>query len=88
MLCTIVERLFGLALMTARHRGSLHGVLLPQSWILALWKDFITFKDRRLVPLWFLAETTETLLKDIYTGEYLRRTMEDPKIVGWGEFGS
>jgi len=77
VLCGIVERLFGLAVMTvtARSRGNLQGVLLPRSWILALWKDFVTFKDRELVPLWVLAQSTEILLKDVYTGEYLRDTM-------------
>jgi len=71
-----MERLFGLAIMTetARSGGSLHGVLLPRSWILALWKDFITFRERTLAPLWVLAQTTETLLRDIYTGEYLSHT--------------
>jgi hypothetical protein len=85
VLCTIVERLFGLAIMTARLGSGLHGVLLPQSWILAMWKDFVTFKDRRLAPLWFLAKTTEQLLKDIYTGEYIRHTIEPPRT---GEFDS
>lgn len=75
-LCTIMERLFGLAIMTARNRGfgSLHGVLLPRTWILALWEDFLGFKHRRLAPSWDLnlIQVTEKLLKDIYTGEYLR----------------
>jgi hypothetical protein len=82
-----VERLFGLAVMTVtdRYKGNLHGVLLPRSWILALWKDFVTFKDRALAPLWVLAQSTESLLKDVYKGEYLRDT-----IIGYesvGEFG-
>ena len=70
-----MERLFGLAIMTAtaKSRGSLHGVL-PRSWVLALWKDFITFREKTLAPLWVLAQTTETLLRDIYTGEYLDHT--------------
>ncbi|KAI9453671.1 hypothetical protein BJY52DRAFT_1153029, partial [Lactarius psammicola] len=81
VLCTIVERLFGLAIMTARHRrlGSLHGVLLPRTWILALWEDFLKFKDRRLAPLWYLAQETEKLLKDIYTGEYQRHAIMDTR---------
>ncbi|KAI9455099.1 hypothetical protein BJY52DRAFT_1417616 [Lactarius psammicola] len=81
VLCTIVERLFGLAIMTARYRGhgSLHGVLLPRTWILALWEDFFRFKDRRLAPLWHLAQATEKLLKDIYTGEYQRHAIMDPR---------
>jgi hypothetical protein len=82
VLCTIVERLFGLAIMTARHGSGLHGVLLPQSWILELWEDFVTFKDRRLAPLWVLAKTTERLLEDIYTGEYIRHTVEPPGTFG------
>ena len=67
--------------MTAREKytRNLHGVLLPRSWILALWKDFVTFKKSTLAPLWALAESTESLLKDIYTGEYLSRTMIDPQ---------
>jgi hypothetical protein len=81
VLCIIVEKLFGLAIMTARHRESLHGVLLPRSWLLGLRKDFIAFKDGRLGPLWVLAQTAESLLKDIYTGEYLRHTI-------FGEFGT
>jgi hypothetical protein len=87
VLCSIVERLFGLAIMTVtnRYRGNLHGVLLPRSWILALWKDFATFKDRALAPLWVLAQSTESLLKDVYTGEYLRHTIKDFEFVG--EFG-
>ena len=60
--------------MTARSIGSLHGVLLPRSWVLALWKDFITFRERTLAPLWVLAQTTENLLRDVYTGEYLSHT--------------
>ena len=72
-----MERLFGLAVMTERYRGNLHGVLLPRSWILALWRDFVTFKDRALAPLGVLAQSTESLLKDVYTGEYLRRTIRD-----------
>ena len=81
VLCNIMERLFGLAIMTAsqRHRGNLHGVLLPQSWVVALWKDFNTFKETTLAPLWALAQSTETLLNGIYTGEYLRGTMIDPQ---------
>ena len=59
---------------TARSAGSLHGVLLPRSWVLALWKDFITFRERTLAPLWVLAQTTENLLRDVYTGEYLSHT--------------
>ena len=81
VLCTIVERLFGLAIMTARHKGlgSLHGMLLPRTWISALWDDFFKFKDRRLAPLWYLAQTTEKLLKDVYTGEYQRDAIMDPR---------
>ena len=65
--------------MTAsqRHRGNLHGVFLPQSWVVALWKDFINFKESTLAPLWALAQSTENLLKDMYTGEYLRNTVID-----------
>jgi hypothetical protein len=87
VLCNIVERLFGLAVMTVadKYRGNLHGVLLPRSWILTLWKDFVNFKDRALAPLWVLAQSTENLLKDVYTGEYLRYTMRDFELVG--EFG-
>jgi hypothetical protein len=77
-----VERLFGLAIMTARQKESLHGVLLPRSWILGPWNDFVTFKDGRLAPLWVLAQTSERLLKDIYTGDYLRHTIEDPRTLG------
>ncbi|KAH8984688.1 hypothetical protein EDB92DRAFT_1950637 [Lactarius akahatsu] len=81
VLCTIVERLFGLAIMTARHRElrSLHGVLLPRTWISALWEDFFKFKDRSLAPLWHLAQATENLLKVIYTGEYQRHAIMDPR---------
>ncbi|KAH9018622.1 hypothetical protein EDB84DRAFT_1679277 [Lactarius hengduanensis] len=81
VLCTVVERLFGLAIMAQRYRklGSLHGVLLPHTWILALWEDFFKFKDRRLAPLWQLAQATEKLLKDIYTGEYQRHAIIDPR---------
>ena len=77
VLCNILERLFGLAIMTERYRGNLHGVVLPRSWVLGLWKDFITFKERTLAPLWVLAQSTESLLKDVYTGEYLRHTIND-----------
>jgi hypothetical protein len=83
VLCKIVERLFGLAIMAEMYRGNLHGklhgVLLPRSWVLTLWNDFITFKERALAPLWVLAQSTETLLRDIYTGEYLRRAIIDPQ---------
>jgi hypothetical protein len=81
VLCTIVERLFGLAIMTARYRGlgSLHGVLLPRTWISALWEDFFKFKDRKLAPLWHLAEATEKILKDIFTGEYQRHAIWDSR---------
>jgi hypothetical protein len=77
VLCNIMERLFGLAIMTDKSRGNLHGVVLPRSWVLALWKDFVTFKERTLAPLWVLAYWTETLLKGVYTGAYLRETMKD-----------
>jgi hypothetical protein len=70
-----VERLFGLAILTDRYRKTLHGVLLPRSWILALWKDFVTFKDRALAPLLDLVHSTESLMKDVHTGEYLRDTI-------------
>ena len=81
VLCTIVERLFGLAIMTARYKGlgSLHGVLLPRTWISALWEDFSKFKDRPLAPLWCLAQATEQLLKDIFTGEYQKDAIWDPR---------
>ncbi|KAI9453661.1 hypothetical protein BJY52DRAFT_1418183 [Lactarius psammicola] len=81
VLCTIVERLFGLAIMTARHRslGSLHGVLLPRTWILALWDDFFKFKDKKPAPLCALAQATEILLKDLYTGEYQRHVIMDAR---------
>jgi hypothetical protein len=52
---------------------------------LALWKDFVAFKERTLAPLWVLAHWTETLLRDIYTGEYIRRTIIDPD--DFSEFG-
>ncbi|KAH9013087.1 hypothetical protein EDB85DRAFT_2281005 [Lactarius pseudohatsudake] len=79
VLCTIVERLFGLVIMTTRHRGlgSLHGVLLPRTWILALWEDFFKFKDKRLAPLGDLLFATKKLLKDIFTGEYQRASMRE-----------
>lgn len=77
VLCSVVERLFGLPIMTATYRESLHGVLLPHSWLLALWKDFITFKERPLAPLLVLAQTTESLLRGIYTGGYLGRTINN-----------
>jgi hypothetical protein len=85
VLCKIVERLFGLAIMTEMYRGNLHGVLLPRSWVLTLWNDFIAFKERALAPLWVLAQWTETLLREIYTGEYLSRTIIDPQ--NFSEFG-
>jgi hypothetical protein len=72
-----MERLFGLAIMTERSKRNLDGVLLPQSWLLALWEDFVTFKEKPSAPLWVLAQCTEILLKDIYTGAYLRDTMKD-----------
>jgi hypothetical protein len=71
--------------MTEKYRRNLHGVLLPRSWVLALWKDFVAFKERTLAPLSVLAHWTETLLRDIYTGEYLRRTIIDPD--DFSEFG-
>ena len=79
VLCTIVERLFGLAIMTTRYSrlGSLHGVLLPRTWILGLWEDFFIFKNRTLPPLERLAQATEKLLEDIYTGEYQRHAIRD-----------
>ncbi|KAH9016161.1 hypothetical protein EDB85DRAFT_1898307 [Lactarius pseudohatsudake] len=81
VLCTVVERLFGLSIMTTRHRrlGSLHGVLLPRTWIMALWEDFSRFKDKRLpVPLRRLFQAARILLEDIYTGEYQRHAIMDP----------
>ncbi|KAH9022664.1 hypothetical protein EDB84DRAFT_1441149 [Lactarius hengduanensis] len=81
VLCTIVERLFGLSIMTTRHRrlGSLHGVLLPRTWIMALWEDFSRVKDKRLpVPLRRLFQAARNLLEDIYTGEYQRHAIMDP----------
>ncbi|KAH9065009.1 hypothetical protein EDB87DRAFT_1574732 [Lactarius vividus] len=80
VLCTIVERLFGLAIMIARHNdlGSLHGVLLPRTWILALWGDFLRFKKRSLAPLEHLVSAAGKLLVDIYTGEYQRHAIMDP----------
>ncbi|KAH9065001.1 hypothetical protein EDB87DRAFT_1756197 [Lactarius vividus] len=79
VLCTIVERLFGLAVMTTRHRGlgSLHGVLLPRTWILALWDDFFRFKDKILAPLGDLFFATNKLLEDIFTGEYQSASMRE-----------
>jgi hypothetical protein len=86
VLCNIMEKLFGLAIMTEKCRSYLHGVLLPQSWILVLWKDFVSFKDRALAPLHVLAQWTEILLKDVYTGKYLRDTIRD--LDRPSEFGS
>jgi hypothetical protein len=80
-----MERLFGLAIMTEKYRRKLHGVFLPRSWVLTLWKDFVAFKERTLAPLWVLAQWTETLLRDIYTGEYITRTIIDPD--DFSEFG-
>ncbi len=77
VLCNMMERLFGLAIMTEKCKSYLHSVLLPRSWVLALWKDFVAFKDRTLAPLWVLAQWTEVLLKDVYTGNYLRDTIRD-----------
>ena len=77
VLCNIMERLFGLAIMAEKYKENLHDVLLPRSWVLLLWKDFITFKSRTLAPLSVLAQWTEALLKDVYTGEYLRHTIKD-----------
>ncbi|KAI9436975.1 hypothetical protein H4582DRAFT_1816019 [Lactarius indigo] len=80
VVCTIVERLFGLAVMTARLRklGSLHGVLLPRTWVLALWRDFIRFTNKDLAPLEHLVRAAGKLLRDIYTGEYQRHAIMDP----------
>jgi hypothetical protein len=64
VLCNIVERLFGLVIMTEKYRGNLHGVILPRSWVLTLWKDFFTFKERTLAPLWVLRQCTETILEN------------------------
>ncbi|KAI9510706.1 hypothetical protein F5148DRAFT_1177323 [Russula earlei] len=76
VMCNIVERLFGLAIMTGKYRAGLHGVVLPRSWVLALWKDFTTFKEKPLAPLWVLAQETERLLRGLYTGEYLNHTID------------
>ena len=86
VLCTIVDRLCGLTIMTTRYRGlhSLHGVLLPRTWIPALWEDFFKFKDRMLPRLRDLFQTTEKLLKDIYSGEYQKHATIDPR--NRGEF--
>jgi hypothetical protein len=85
VLCNFLERLYGLSIMSAMSRGKLHGVLLPRTWVLALWNDFIAFKERRKAPLWVLAQATEILLKGIYTGEYLKHTIIDND--NFGEFG-
>ena len=79
VLSTIVEKLFGLAIMVARIRrlGSLHGVLLPRTWILSLWEDFLRYKAKRMAPLLYLAQTTAKLLKDIYTGAYQRDSIRE-----------
>jgi hypothetical protein len=79
VLCTIVERLFGLVIMATRYRrlGSLHGVLLPRTWILALWEDFLKFKEGKLASLERLAQATGKLLEDIYTGEYQKQAIRD-----------
>ena len=77
VLCNIMERLFGLAIMTEKCRTYLHGVLLPRSWVLALWEDFVTFKEKTLAPLWVLAQWAEVLLKDVYSGKYLTDTIRD-----------
>ncbi|KAI0297514.1 hypothetical protein B0F90DRAFT_1819254 [Multifurca ochricompacta] len=79
VLCAIVERLFGLIIMTESYRESLPSVLLPRSWILTLWQDFIKLKERAVPQLCVLALETENLLKDIYTGDYLSRTIIDSK---------
>jgi hypothetical protein len=68
--------------VTDRNTGNLHGVLLPRSWVLTLWKDFISFKDRAQAPLRVLFQSTENLLKDVYTGDYLRHTIVDYEPVG------
>jgi len=76
VLCDIVERLFGLAIMIGKYSVGLHGILLPRSWVLALWKDFTVFKDRPQAPFWVLAQETERLLKGIYSGDYLSHTID------------
>jgi hypothetical protein len=80
VLCDIVERLFGLAIMIGKYSVGLHGVLLPRSWVLALWQDFTDFKDREQAPFWVLAQETERLLRGIYSGDYLSDTID------FGEF--
>ena len=83
-----MERLFGLAIMVEKYSPSrnLHDVLLPRSWVLTLWKDFIAFKGRTSAPLWVLAQSTETLLKDVYTGAYLRDTIKGLQVDSLSEF--
>ena len=83
-----MERLFGLAIMVEKYSLSrnLHDVLLPRSWVLTLWKDFIAFKGRTSAPLWVLAQWTENLLKDVYTGAYLRDTIKGFQVNLLSEF--
>jgi hypothetical protein len=65
--------------MATRYKelGRLHGVLLPRTWILALWEDFLKFKDGRLAHLERLAQAAGKLLEDIYMGEYQRHAIID-----------
>ncbi|KAI0258663.1 hypothetical protein BC834DRAFT_696808 [Gloeopeniophorella convolvens] len=71
VLCGLVERIFGLTILIAAYQrtGTLHSVILPKSWMIALWEDFNRFKYRGVPPIMMLGRVTERLFNDVYTGQ-------------------
>jgi hypothetical protein len=67
-LCKFFERLCGLLIlsMTDAHKHSVHGVTLPRSWIIELWKDFDRFKGTDTQLYWLLPGIIEKLLARLW----------------------
>jgi hypothetical protein len=68
VLCKFFERLCGLLIlsMTDAYKHSLHGVTMPRSWIVELWKDFDRFKGTDTRSYWLLPGIVEKLLTRLW----------------------
>jgi hypothetical protein len=67
-LCKFFERLCGLLVLsrTDARKRNLHGVTLPRSWIIELWKDFNRFRGTNTQSYQLLPGIVETLLTRLW----------------------
>ncbi|KAI0317333.1 hypothetical protein OF83DRAFT_1172069 [Amylostereum chailletii] len=79
-LCDLVDRLCGLFILAHSHKtqGTLHNIILPESWIMKCWDSFAHFASHNSATVDHLVKPLRSLIEGVFTGEVSQEGL-DPR---------